>query len=74
MKIDGKYFRPTEVEVLIADAKKARKILGWNPKIRFNDLVKIMVDADFRSIGLDPIGEGDNILNKKFPKRYWKKD
>jgi len=74
MKIDAKYFRPTEVEVLIADAKKARKILGWNPKIRFNDLVKIMVDADFRSIGLDPIGEGDNILNKKFPKRYWKKD
>lgn len=74
MKIDAKYFRPTEVEVLIADAKKARKILGWNPKIRFNELVKIMVDADFRSIGLDPIGEGDQILTKKFPKRYWKKD
>jgi GDPmannose 4,6-dehydratase len=74
MKIDAKYFRPTEVEVLIADAKKARKILGWKPKIRFNDLVKIMVDADFRSIGLDPIGEGDKILTKKFSKRYWKKD
>lgn len=74
MKIDAKYFRPTEVEVLIADAKKARKILGWKPKIRFNDLVKIMVDADFRSIGLDPIGEGDKILTKKFSNRYWKKD
>jgi GDPmannose 4,6-dehydratase len=74
VKIDPKYFRPTEVEVLISDPKKARKNLGWKPKIRFGDLVKIMVDADMRAIGLPSIGEGDAILKKTFPKKWWKAD
>jgi GDPmannose 4,6-dehydratase len=74
VKIDPKYFRPTEVDVLIADPRKANVKLGWKPKIRFNDLVKIMVDADVRAIGLEPIGEGDEILLKKFPGKWWKKD
>ena len=74
MKIDPKYFRPTEVEVLISDPKKARTKLGWKPKIRFDDLVKIMVDADMRAIGLSPIGKGDAILKKTFPKKWWKAD
>lgn len=73
VKIDHRYFRPTEPEELIADSAKARKELGWNPKIRFEDLVKIMVDADMRAAGLDPIGEGDEIL-KKLPNRWWKVD
>jgi GDPmannose 4,6-dehydratase len=71
VKIDPKYFRPTEVEELISDPTKAKKKLGWNPKITFNDLVKIMVDADMRAIDLEPIGEGDGILKKKFPNRWW---
>ncbi len=74
VKIDKKYFRPTEVDVLIANPSKARKILKWKPKITFKDLTKIMVDADMKAIGLKPIGEGDKILNKKFPNRWWKKD
>ena len=74
VKIDPKYFRPTEVEVLISDPKKARTKLGWKPKIRFDDLVKIMVDADMRAIGLSPIGKGDAILKKTFPKKWWKAD
>lgn len=74
VRIDPKYFRPTEVEALIADASKARAALGWSPKIRFKDLVKIMVDADMRAAGLEPIGEGDLILRKKFPHRWWKAD
>ncbi|MCK9631802.1 MAG: GDP-mannose 4,6-dehydratase [Methanoregula sp.] len=74
VKIDPKYFRPTEVEVLISDPKKARKNLDWKPKIRFDDLVKIMVDADMRAIGLPSIGEGDAILKKTFPKKWWKAD
>jgi GDPmannose 4,6-dehydratase len=74
VKIDPKYFRPTEVESLIADAAKARKALGWDPKIKFHDLAKIMVDADMRAVGLEPIGEGDRILEKKFPDRWWKAD
>jgi len=74
VKIDKKYFRPTEVEVLISNPKKARTKLGWKPKIQFGELVKIMVDADLRAIGLPPIGEGDTILTKTFPKKWWKAD
>ena len=74
VKIDPKYFRPTEVDVLIADPRKANEKLGWKPKIKFHDLVKIMVDADVRALGLEPIGEGDEILAKKFPGKWWKKD
>lgn len=47
MKIDPKYFRPAEVDLLIGDASKAQRILGWTPKVRFKDLVKLMVDADY---------------------------
>jgi GDPmannose 4,6-dehydratase len=71
VKIDPKYFRPTEVEVLVSDPTKAKQKLNWNPKVRFNDLVKIMIDADMRAMGLEPIGEGDAILEKMFPSRWW---
>lgn len=74
VKIDPKYFRPTEVEVLISNPEKARKNLDWKPKIRFENLVKIMVDADMRASGMPVIGEGDAILKKKFPKKWWKAD
>jgi GDPmannose 4,6-dehydratase len=74
VRIDPKYFRPTEVEVLIADAGKSRNVLGWKPKIKFADLVKIMVDADMRANGLSPIGEGDAYLAKKIFPRWWLKD
>lgn len=74
VKIDPRYFRPTEVESLIADVRKAQKDLNWKPVVKFADLVRIMVDADMRAIGLEPIGEGDAILAKKFPDRWWKTD
>ncbi len=74
IKIDPRYFRPTEVETLIADSTKARDTSGWNPKVKFKDLIKIMLDADMRAAGLDPIGEGDEILKKKFPNRWWQVD
>ena len=74
VRIDPRYFRPTEVEVLIADITKAKEKLGWEPKIKFSDLIKIMVDADMRGAGLQPIGEGDEILKNKFPIRWWKVD
>jgi len=50
--IDNRYFRPTEVENLIADATKARTDLGWKPKTGFKNLVKIMVDADMKLLGV----------------------
>jgi GDPmannose 4,6-dehydratase len=74
VKCDEKYFRPTETEDLAADSRKIKKIIGWKPKIRFKDLIKIMVDADMRKVGLKPMGEGDEILRKQFPNRWWKID
>ena len=74
IEIDPAYFRPAEVEVLVADAKKAEKELGWKPRIKFDDLVKIMVDADFKKMNIQPVGQGDKVLNKIFPNRWWKKD
>jgi GDPmannose 4,6-dehydratase len=44
--IDSKYFRPAEVDLLIGDPAKARKMLKWRPKTSFKQLVKLMVDAD----------------------------
>jgi len=46
VKHDPRYERPAEVDLLIGDSAKAKNILGWEPKVRFKDLVRIMVDAD----------------------------
>ncbi len=46
VEIDPRYLRPTEVDVLVGDSRKAQEKLGWRPKVRFKELVKIMVDAD----------------------------
>jgi len=46
--INPRYYRPTEVELLIGDPSRAEKELGWRPKIKFKDLVEIMVEADFK--------------------------
>jgi GDPmannose 4,6-dehydratase len=46
VEIDPRYFRPAEVDLLLGDASKAKKKLGWEPKVDFNQLVKLMVDHD----------------------------
>jgi GDPmannose 4,6-dehydratase len=63
VKIDSRYFRPTEVDYLQADASRAMKILGWEPRVMFRDLVRVMVDADMELLGLEPPGEGRKILS-----------
>jgi GDPmannose 4,6-dehydratase len=65
VEIDPRYFRPTEVDFLLADASKAKKVLGWEPRVVFKELVKIMVDADMELAGLIPPGEGEKILMNK---------
>ena len=65
-EIDQRYFRPTEVGFLLADPSKARKELGWEPKVTFKELVRIMVDADMEAAGLEPIGQGKRIMDEKF--------
>jgi GDPmannose 4,6-dehydratase len=66
VEIDPRYFRPTEVDSLQADASKARRLLDWNPKVTYKDLARIMVDADMEAVGLKPIGEGLKILDRHF--------
>lgn len=73
VETDPRYFRPTETDLLMANSAKAKTILRWYPKIRFKQLVKMMVDADMRKAGLKPIGEGDNIL-AKLSNKWWATD
>ena len=46
VKIDPKYYRPTEVDILQGDASKAKRVLGWTPKTKFNELIELMVDSE----------------------------
>lgn len=50
VKIDPKFFRPAEVDFLLGDPTKAKKKLGWKPKITFKLLVKEMIDADAKEL------------------------
>ena len=58
VRVDPRYFRPTEVEGLQADISKARRKLGWQPRVTFDELVKIMVDCDVRAVGLESSCQG----------------
>lgn len=62
VRIDPRYFRPTEVDYLLADFSKARQELNWEPRVFFKDLVRIMVDADLEYLGLESPGEGRKLL------------
>jgi GDPmannose 4,6-dehydratase len=50
VEVDARYFRPAEVELLQGDASKARRLLGWEPKVKFAELARIMVEADIASL------------------------
>jgi GDPmannose 4,6-dehydratase len=54
---DQKYFRPAEVDLLVGDAEKVRRMLHWKPAVTFRDLVRIMVDAD-----LDVVRQAGNHM------------
>ena len=58
IKVDPRYFRPTEVETLLGDASKAKEKLNWAPKISFNQLVKEMINEDFK------IAKNDQLINR----------
>lgn len=57
--IDPRYFRPTEVDLLIGDPSKAKEKLGWEPKTTFKQLVKVMVEADYKK----RLGESKRMMN-----------
>jgi GDPmannose 4,6-dehydratase len=71
VKTDPLYLRPTEVNSLCSNSSKARRLINWNPKVKFENLVKIMVDADLRKIGIEPPGEGDEFLKRTYKERWW---
>ena len=48
VEIDARYFRPTDVQHLLGDPTKAKKEIGWIPKVTFKELIKIMVNADYQ--------------------------
>ena len=52
--VNPRYFRPAEVDRLVADSSKARRELGWKPRVDFQELVRMMVDADLESVGAEP--------------------
>ena len=52
VRIDPRYFRPTEVDILQGDFSKAKKILGWKPKVKFKQLTKIMLNSDLKRVGI----------------------
>ena len=71
---DPRFLRPTEVDRLQADPSKAAKELGWQPRVGFDELIMVMVDADMRALGLKPVGKGDRFLKEAFPTRWWETD
>jgi GDPmannose 4,6-dehydratase len=54
VEIDPRYYRPTEVDLLLGDASKAKKYLNWTPRVQFKELVKLMVEADFQDESRKP--------------------
>lgn len=54
VEIDKRYFRPTEVDLLVGDSSKAREKLGWKPSLSFKELARLMVREDMKTAGLDP--------------------
>jgi GDPmannose 4,6-dehydratase len=54
VRIDERYFRPTEVDDLRGDASKAARVLGWRPTTTFRDLVRLMLESDLREAGVEP--------------------
>jgi GDPmannose 4,6-dehydratase len=62
VEIDKRYLRPLEVELLQGDFSKAKRNLNWGPKVRFKDLVKIMVDADMKN--LEEMKQCQDVIRK----------
>jgi len=58
IEVDQRYFRPTEVDMLLCDASKAKKVLGWKPKVKFEELARLMTDADMK------IAEDEKVLKE----------
>ena len=70
VEVDPRYFRLTEVEILVGDYSKAKRILGWSPKVKFAELVRIMVAADLELAKKEAKTAGGG---KQIPYHKWKR-
>jgi GDPmannose 4,6-dehydratase len=61
--IDARHYRPAEVDLLVGDASKAKRVLGWTPRVSFRELVRMMVEADVAAVR----AEGDRIAAAQEP-------
>ncbi len=68
VETDPRYYRPAEVDLLLGDASKARRVLGWEPKVSFKELVRLMVDHDLELARLESVAKGDGAA---IPKASW---
>ena len=63
IEVDAQYFRPSEVDHLVGDYAKAKRVLGWEPKVRFPELVAMMTDADLELAEREARGEGRSAVH-----------
>ncbi len=68
VETDPRYYRPAEVDLLLGDASKARRVLGWEPKVSFKQLVHLMVDHDLELARLESLRKLDGA---PVPKASW---
>lgn len=62
VEFDERYLRPAEVDLLIGDPAKAKKLLKWEPSVTFEELVHLMVDADLQALGMNTNGNGESKI------------
>jgi GDPmannose 4,6-dehydratase len=74
IRLDKSLIRPKDDKVLKADITNAKNKLAWKPKITLSNLVKIMIDADMRKVGLTAKGSGDMALQRAFTDKWWSGD
>lgn len=68
VETDPRYYRPAEVDLLLGDASKARRVLGWEPKVGFKELVRLMVDHDLELARLESLQKS---AGQKLPQASW---
>jgi GDPmannose 4,6-dehydratase len=68
VETDPRYYRPAEVDLLLGDASKARRVLGWEPKVDFKQLVRLMVDHDLELARLESL---QKLNGSPLPKASW---
>ena len=68
VEVDPRYYRPAEVDLLLGDSSKARRVLGWEPKVSFKELVKLMVDHDLNLARMESLQKS---AGQKLPQASW---